>query len=393
MNSPYIHERRRIMDTAKKVKFCQLIRDSHSLEEAAEWVDVSIRTVQRERKRDEDFDHEIRLAQQATPDPLRLMQNAARAHWRAAAWLLERTRPEQFARQPANTARDYQVEAALGMLLEAALAATAPAERAKLYEHVQPTCAKALEFCFPQLGPSGNLKKSKLPATPLADEESRAALRAVLAASKAQAQAAMEQGERPVEWVTAPALFRELPATLPMTSRHSSATQLSPKTDEATAGDTTTAAATEPEAPHSRSPIPDPQSPASQLSPKTHEATPSDATPGDTTPIEATSEPTANDKLAATPSGALSADVPNDATAIDEPPVAIDYNLPIDFNLSYDDFAAAIAGLDQNEQTLLWDQRLRHRAAMKRRRSEREAAKREKAARKRAAASRRRNAA
>jgi len=388
MNSPYIHERRRIMDPAKKVKFCQLIRESHSLEEAAEWVDVSIRTVQRERKRDEDFDHEIRLAQQATPDPLRLMENAARAHWRAAAWLLERTRPEQFARQPANTARDYQVEAALGMLLGAALAATAPAERAALYEQVQPTCAKALEFCFPQLGPGGNLKKSKLPATPLADEESRAALRAVLAASKAQAEAAVEKGERPVEWVTAPALFHGPPTSLPMTSRHSSTTQLSPKTDEATAGDTTTAAATEPEAPHSRSPIPDLQSPASQLSPKMHEATPSD-----TTAIEATSEPTANDKLAATPSGALSSDVPNDATAINKPPVAIDYNLPIDFNLSYEDFAAAIAGLDQSEQDLLWNQRVRHHVALKQRRSKREAAKRDKAARKRAAASRRRNAA
>jgi hypothetical protein len=61
MNSPYLHERRRILDPAKKVKFCQLVRESHSLEEAAEWVDVSIRTVQRERKRDEG-DHEI-------PDP------------------------------------------------------------------------------------------------------------------------------------------------------------------------------------------------------------------------------------------------------------------------------------------------------------------------------------
>ena len=80
MNSPYIHERRRLMDTAKKVKFAQLVRESHSLEEAAEWVDVSIRTVQRERRRDEDFDHEVRLAQQASLDPLRLMENAARIH-------------------------------------------------------------------------------------------------------------------------------------------------------------------------------------------------------------------------------------------------------------------------------------------------------------------------
>ena len=237
MNSPYIHERRRIMDPAKKVKFCQLIRESHSLEEAAEWVDVSIRTVQRERKRDEDFDHEIRLAQQATPDPLRLMENAARVHWRAAAWLLERTRPEQFARQPANTARDYQVEAALGMLLEAALAATAPAERAKLYEQVEPAVAQALQYCFPQLGPGGNLKKSKLPATPLANEEARMALRQAIAASRARAEAAAEPGEPPVEFVSATVLFNEPPATLPMTARRS-APPLSPKTAEATADDT-----------------------------------------------------------------------------------------------------------------------------------------------------------
>jgi len=190
MNSPYIHERRRIMDPAKKAKFSQLVRESQTIEHAAEWVDVSIRTVQRERKRDEDFDHEVRLALQATPDPLTLMENAARVHWRAAAWLLERTRPEQFARQPANTARDYQVEAALGMLLEAALAATAPAERATFYQPVEPICAQALQYCFPQLGPNGNLKKSKLPPTPLADETSRQTHRNAVAASQAQAAAA-----------------------------------------------------------------------------------------------------------------------------------------------------------------------------------------------------------
>ena len=295
----------------------------------------------RERKRDEDFDHEIRLAQQATPDPLRLMENAARVHWRAAAWLLERTRPEQFARQPANTARDYQVEAALGMLLEAALAATAPAERAKLYEQIEPTVSQALQYCFPQLGPGGNLKKSRLPATPLANEASCVALRQAIAASRARAEAAAEPGEPPVEFVSATALFNEPPATLPMPALRSAAPPLSPKIDEATADDTTLKGATQPKAPLSQSPIPDHQSPTTPLSPKTHEATASDTTLSDTISESAT----------------------------------------------------AIAGLDQNEQTLLWNQRLRHRAVMKRRRSEREAAKREKAAKKRAAASRRRNAA
>lgn len=46
MNSPLIHERRRIMAPAKKVDFCQLIRECHSLVAAAKWIDVSIRTVQ-----------------------------------------------------------------------------------------------------------------------------------------------------------------------------------------------------------------------------------------------------------------------------------------------------------------------------------------------------------
>ena len=313
MNSPYIHERRRIMDPAKKAKFCQLIRESQTIEHAAEWLDVSIRTVQRERKRDEDFDHEVRLALQATPDPLTLMENAARTHWRAAAWLLERTRPEQFARKPANTARDYQVEAALHMLLEAALAATAPAERAAFYQQVQPVCGQALQYCFPQLGPNGNLKKSKLPPTPLADDASRLAHREAIAAYQRQAQAAAENGEQPVEWFRAPGWFNEQ------------------------------------------------QAPAPQLSPKTSEATRSDTTASDAT------------------------------TVAEEPAVVIDYNLPIDFNLRYDDFAAAIAVLDAQEQRVLWDQRLRHHGAAKRRK-ERQAIKREKAAKKRAQASRRRAA-
>jgi hypothetical protein len=82
----------------------------------------------------------------------------------------------------------------------------------------------------------------------------------------------------------------------------------------------------------------------------------------------------------------------SDATTVAEDPVVvIDYNLPIDFNLRYDDFAAAIAALDPQEQRLLWDQRLRHWGAAKRRK-ERQAIKREKAAKKRAQASRRRAA-
>ena len=42
---------------------------------AAESLDVSLRTVQRERRYDQDFDHEVRLALQQSPDPLKLMEH------------------------------------------------------------------------------------------------------------------------------------------------------------------------------------------------------------------------------------------------------------------------------------------------------------------------------
>ena len=165
-------------------------------------------------------------------------------HWRAATWLLERTRPEQFARKPANTARDYQVEAALGMLLEAALAATAPEQRAAFYQQVEPVCGQALQYCFPQLGPGGNLKKSKLPKTPLADESSREALRANIVAFQQQAQAAAG-GERVSEWFTVPSPYDKL----------------SPKTTDATPSDTTVDEAATSDAASFRSPITDPDHP------------------------------------------------------------------------------------------------------------------------------------
>lgn len=233
MRSPYIHERRRIMDPAKKVKFCQLIRESHSLEEAAEWVDVSSRTAQWERKRDEDFDHEIHLAQQATHDPMRLMENAAR---------------------------------------------------------------------------------------------------------QAQAQAAAEQGERPVEWVSAPALFHEPPATLPMTARRPSMTPLSPKTDEATLGDTTTAKRNA-----------KPPNELGAVSPKTRRATPvalscrlkiaSDArNPYPTNPYAYCRQKRTRRHQATRQQSKRQASRRQSSPS---PPVAIDYNLPIEFSLAYDDFAAA----------------------------------------------------
>ena len=170
MQPYYTHGSSRIMTPARREKFCELLAESHTLEEASEAIGVSIRTVQRERKRDEDFDHEVLLALQKTPDPLKLMEQAARTHWRAAAWLLERQNPEEYARKPVNTTSPKKVVAALRFVQEAALAAMPAEFHETLYQHVQAAIDEAFANCFPTMGKWETPKFPKLPVeTPLSD--------------------------------------------------------------------------------------------------------------------------------------------------------------------------------------------------------------------------------
>jgi hypothetical protein len=170
MQPYYTHGSSRIMTPERRTKLCELIAQSHTIEEASEAIGVSIRTVQRERKRDEDFDHEVRLALQQTPDPLKLMEQAARTHWRAAAWLLERQNPEEYARKPVNVTTAKKVAAALRFVQETALEAAPEACREAIYKHVQAAIDEAFRHCFPTMGKWGAPKFPKLPVdTPLAD--------------------------------------------------------------------------------------------------------------------------------------------------------------------------------------------------------------------------------
>jgi len=178
MIQTHIRGRRRILDPAKKARLCELVaKESYSIEQAADALDVSLRTVQRERKFDQDFDHEVRLALQQPPDPLKLMEHAARTHWRAAAWLLERRNPEEYARKPINTANAKQVWAALQFVTEAALRAVAPEQRVELYNAIEAASKEAHDCCFPAFGPWGHPRRPQLPPTPLYDETMREATR------------------------------------------------------------------------------------------------------------------------------------------------------------------------------------------------------------------------
>ena len=165
--------RRRTLDRNKKTQICDLVARSATMGEAAAALGVSIRTVQREARRDHDFDQQLRHAHTAAPDPLKLMQSAARTHWRAAAWLLEREDPERYGRRSASSCSPLKFEAALNTVLEAALEATPPQRQAEVYDHVRAACETAFARVFPAYGPCGRLIEPKLPATPLADAAGR----------------------------------------------------------------------------------------------------------------------------------------------------------------------------------------------------------------------------
>lgn len=87
------------LDQVKRREICALVAAGCSLEWAAHYVGCSSRTIRREALRNEDFDEELRRAElSAQLNPLKALQNASSTHWRAAAWLLERTCPERFAK-------------------------------------------------------------------------------------------------------------------------------------------------------------------------------------------------------------------------------------------------------------------------------------------------------
>jgi hypothetical protein len=67
---------------------------------AARHVCCAPSTIRREAIRNTEFHEQLRRAElTAQLTPLRAMQQAAATHWCAAAWLLERTDPQQFGRR------------------------------------------------------------------------------------------------------------------------------------------------------------------------------------------------------------------------------------------------------------------------------------------------------
>jgi hypothetical protein len=142
--------RPREFDHKKRDELINHIGQGATIEEAARIVGVSLRTVQREAKINDDFHHDLALAQHdADVDPEKLMHRAARSHWRAAAWLLERSDPDRFGKRPANSCSPEKLQDIMNYLIELALEATPAEHREAVYRHMRPGADRAFDVLMP----------------------------------------------------------------------------------------------------------------------------------------------------------------------------------------------------------------------------------------------------
>jgi hypothetical protein len=117
--SPPMPGRHQFLDDAKCREICALVSFGCTLQSAAKHVGCSRATVHREACRNPEFAEQLRCAERDSHlRPVRTLSQAACDNWRAAAWLLERTCPEEYARKPANLVRIETVQEMVARFLE-----------------------------------------------------------------------------------------------------------------------------------------------------------------------------------------------------------------------------------------------------------------------------------
>lgn len=165
--------RPRTLDDVRRGEICALVSTGLTIQEAARYVRCSAKTIQREASRNDDFRRALHNAElSARLEPLKLVRQAAGAHWRAAAWLLERTDPERFAHRPAGAVRPVQVEEACHRVVEAALKEIAdPEGRRRAQRRLRSAVDNAVRDLFT---PARGCKRASRPpaeAPPLVSQE------------------------------------------------------------------------------------------------------------------------------------------------------------------------------------------------------------------------------
>ena len=119
MSPPFDY--RYVLDEPKRRLIVALVANGSSRRVAAHFVGCAPSTITRTAARDPDFAQQMAHAEQtAEIGLLRSVQKASRMpkHWRAAAWLLERRNPEDFAVRPPNIVTEQQAADAIHQIIQ-----------------------------------------------------------------------------------------------------------------------------------------------------------------------------------------------------------------------------------------------------------------------------------
>jgi hypothetical protein len=163
--------RPRRLDAEECEEICNLVAAGHSMIAVARAVACNVKTIRRHAAYDDRFRRQLAAAEiAARNDPAKLLRRAASSHWRAAAWLLERSDPEKYSRTAQPVCRPERVKVAFDQFIEAALR-TAPDRTAcrELYQRLATIAEEQLTRLFqPASSPD---KSSFAEATILLDEQ------------------------------------------------------------------------------------------------------------------------------------------------------------------------------------------------------------------------------
>jgi hypothetical protein len=110
-----------ILDPVKRREILAILSVGCSRATAADYVGCSVSTIQKTAERDPAFAEELRRAEsRAEIALLQAIQRAAKKeqYWRAAAWALERTKPELFAPRRPHAITQRQLEKFLQALVD-----------------------------------------------------------------------------------------------------------------------------------------------------------------------------------------------------------------------------------------------------------------------------------
>ncbi|MBL9083352.1 MAG: hypothetical protein JNK76_16170 [Planctomycetales bacterium] len=110
---------RRRFDLEKQQRLCAMVSVGTSVRRAAELCEVGEAAVRARQRRDAGFRAQIEQALQLRElTPLRHIREACGKNWRAAAWMLERIKPAEYARRKADSWQPHEVAATMRSFAE-----------------------------------------------------------------------------------------------------------------------------------------------------------------------------------------------------------------------------------------------------------------------------------